>query len=31
MGDSSGDVGDEGADEGFLRNSWAACAVDGSC
>ena len=29
MGDSFGDVGDEGVDEGFLRNSWAACAVVG--
>ena len=29
MGDSSGDVGDEGADEGFLRKSWATCAVVG--
>ena len=26
MGDSFGDVGDEGADVGVLRNSWAICA-----
>ena len=29
VGDSSGDVGDEGADVGLSRNSWAACAVVG--
>ena len=26
VGDSFGDVGDEGADEGALKNSWAMAA-----
>ena len=29
VGDFSGDVGDEGADVGLSRNSWAKCAVLG--